>query len=368
MERKLITFDSFIRGSIAIAGIVILFLLVNRLSGVLLPFFIAWIIAYMIYPIVTFFQYKLHFKNRMLSIFCTLILVIAILSGVIYLIVPPMIEEVTKFDKLMEYYIQKGFMTKGSVPSLISQFIQSNFDIATVQKFLHSDTLSNLVKEGIPKLWKLLSDSISYIFSIIASIIILLYLIFILKDYEIMADGWEKLLPEKYRGIITGIVSDVKIGMNQYFRGQALVALCVGILFSIGFTIIDFPLAIGLGLLIGALNMIPYLHALGLIPAVLLSILKAADTGQNFWIILASAFSVFVVVQIIEDGIIVPKIMGKITGLNPAVILLSLSIWGSLMGILGMIIALPMTTIMLSYYKRYILKQTDLKPDIAEKK
>jgi len=141
-----------------------------------------------------------------------------------------------------------------------------------------------------------------------------------------------------------------------------LVALCVGILFSTGFLIIDFPLAIGLGLLIGALNMVPYLHALGLIPVVLLSILKAADTGQNFWVILGAALIVFVVVQIIEDAIIVPKIMGKITGLNPAVILLSLSIWGSLMGVLGMIIALPMTTIMLSYYKRYFLKQDDLQP------
>ena len=78
--------------------------------------------------------------------------------------------------------------------------------------------------------------------------------------------------------------------------------------------------------------------------------LKAADTGDNFWIIIASAAAVFIVVQIIQDGYLVPRIMGKITGLNPAIILLSLSIWGSLMGMLGMIIALPLTTLMLSYY------------------
>ena len=83
----------------------------------------------------------------------------------------------------------------------------------------------------------------------------------------------------------------------------------------------------------------------------MLAILKAADTGQNFWIIIASASAVFIVVQIIQDTFIVPKIMGKITGLNPAIILLSLSIWGSLMGMLGMIIALPLTTLMLSYYQ-----------------
>jgi predicted PurR-regulated permease PerM len=149
----------------------------------------------------------------------------------------------------------------------------------------------------------------------------------------------------------------VQNGMNTYFRGQALVALCVGILFSIGFLIIDFPMAIGLGLFIGALNMVPYLQIIGFLPTILLAILKAADTGQNFWIIIASALAVFAVVQIIQDTIIVPKIMGKITGLNPAIILLSLSVWGSLMGVLGMIIALPLTTLMLSYYQRFIINR-----------
>ena len=121
--------------------------------------------------------------------------------------------------------------------------------------------------------------------------------------------------------------------------------------------IIDFPMAIGLGLFIGALNMVPYLQIIGFLPTILLAILKAADTGQNFWIIIASALAVFAVVQIIQDTIIVPKIMGKITGLNPAIILLSLSVWGSLMGVLGMIIALPLTTLMLSYYQRFIINR-----------
>ena len=101
----------------------------------------------------------------------------------------------------------------------------------------------------------------------------------------------------------------------------------------------------------------PYLQIIGFIPTIVLAILKAADTGGNFWIIIASALAVFIIVQAIQDGFIVPRVMGKITGLNPAIILLSLSIWGSLMGMLGMIIALPLTTLMLSYYQRFIIKQ-----------
>jgi predicted PurR-regulated permease PerM len=357
MERKVITFDTFIRWSLGIALFIALFLLVNRLSGVLLPFFIAWLIAYMIYPLVHFIQFKLHFKSRIISIIVALIFLIGIVGGIIYLIVPSIVEEVGKFEKLIAYYFRQGSLASGNIPKQLNAFIQRNIDINSIEKILKDGTLTNFLKEGIPKLWQILSDSISYIFSIIASFIVLLYLFFILKDYETMSDGWVKLIPAKHRELITGIVSDVEQGMNQYFRGQAMVSLCIGILFAIGFLIIDFPLAIGLGLCIGVLSMIPYMHALGLIPVALLSILKAADTGQNYWIILLSALAVFAVVQLIEDTILVPKIMGKITGLNPAVILLALSVWGSLMGILGMIIALPLTTIMLSYYKRYILKQ-----------
>lgn len=94
-----------------------------------------------------------------------------------------------------------------------------------------------------------------------------------------------------------------------------------------------------------------------------LAILKAADTGGNFWLILAAALAVFAIVQAIQDGFIVPRVMGKITGLNPAIILLSLSVWGSLMGMLGMIIALPLTTLMLSYYQRFIINKEPIRQD-----
>ena len=164
------------------------------------------------------------------------------------------------------------------------------------------------------------------------------------------------LLPERYRKFAVQVANDVETGMNKYFRGQGLVAFIVGILFSIGFLIIDFPLAIGLGLFIGLLNMVPYLQLVGFIPTILLAVVKAADTGESFWIIMLGALIVFAVVQAIQDTILTPKIMGKVMGLNSAIILLSLSIWGSLLGIMGMIIALPMTTLLITYYQRYIIK------------
>ena len=191
-----------------------------------------------------------------------------------------------------------------------------------------------------------------------------LYTFLILLDYEDINRGWPNLLPVRYRTFAKQVVSDVEVSMNKYFRGQALVALCVGILFSIGFLIIDFPIAVGLGMFIGLLNMVPYLQLIGFVPAILLAIVKAADTGQNFWMIMLLVLIVFAVVQIIQDTFLTPKIMGHVTGLHSAIILLSLSIWGSLLGILGMIIALPLTTLSINYYQKFVIRKERLSDEL----
>lgn len=359
MERKKITFDSFIRAVILSAIIIGILMLLKRLSGVLLPFFLAWLIAYLIYPLVSFFQYKLRLKNRITSIFCALFTLTIIGGAAFYLLVPPMIQEFLRVkDLLIEYFSTTH--TASNVPTTLSEFIRQNVDMRILEQMFSQENILDALKVTVPKLWALVSESINLLFGFFTVFLILLYIVFILLDYESISQGWIHLMPKKYRHTVTGILNDVKDGMNRYFRGQALVALCVGILFSIGFLIIDFPLAIGLGLFIGALNMVPYLQIIGFVPTIMLAILKAADTGDNFWIIIASATAVFIVVQIIQDGYLVPRIMGKITGLNPAIILLSLSVWGSLMGMLGMIIALPLTTLMLSYYQRYIINQENI--------
>lgn len=363
MEKKRITFDSFIRGSIICVLIVGVLMLIQRLSGVLLPFFIAWLIAYMIYPLVKFFQYKLRFKSRIISIFCALFTITLVGAGLFYLIVPPTLEEFSRVNTLLADYLTNGAYSSGTVPQRLTEFIHQNIDLKTLNRVLSEENILNTIKETVPKLWTLLAESINILFSIFASFIILLYVIFILLDYEAIAEGWLHLLPGKYRGFASNLVKDVQNGMNKYFRGQALVAFCVGILFSIGFLIIDFPMAIALGLFIGALNLVPYLQIIGFVPTIMLAILKAADTGQNFWVIIACALAVFAIVQTIQDTLLVPKIMGKITGLNPAIILLSLSIWGSLLGMLGMIIALPLTTLMLAYYQRFIINKEKIKSE-----
>jgi predicted PurR-regulated permease PerM len=354
MEDKKITLDTVVRGIIAIAIVVGIIMLLNRLSGVLLPFFAAWLLAYMLFPLVKFFQYKCRLKFRIAGIFFALLTVGLVLTGISWLVIPPMIDEGGRIKDVIITYIE-GNSTLNSIPGMIQDFIRQHTDVDELKSIVTQQGFIDNVKIAMPKVWGVIAQSVSVLSSLLSLTMIFLYMVFILIDYEDLCNGWPNLLPHRYRDFAVQLTHDVEEGMNKYFRGQGLIAFIVGILFSIGFLIIDFPMAIALGMFIGLLNMVPYLQMLGFIPTIILALAKAAEGGQNFWIIMLMALAVFAVVQLIQDAFLTPKIMGQVTGLNAAIILLSLSIWGSLLGMLGMIIALPLTTLLLNYYQRYVI-------------
>ena len=358
MNSRPFTFDRVIRMLIGIAVLVIVFLLVKRLSGVLLPFIIAWLLAYLLQPIVHFFQFKLKFKSRILSIATVLTLFISLITGIVLMLIPIVTDELQKAAKLLVNYSQTVNIND-YIPSSWQSSLQYYFSHLNIQKALRDPNIMDAVKKIAPQIWDLFNSSIDFVLGIAVVMVIFLYLVFILLDFEKISSGMFSIIPPKYQKLAGEIIEDLEIGMNRYFRGQALIALIVGVLFIIGFSIIQLPMAILLGLLIGVLTLVPYLKALGLIPAVLLGVLQSAETGQKFGTVLIAIAIVFIVIQVLEDFILTPKIMGKVTGLNPAVIMLSLSIWGALMGIVGMIIALPLTTLIISYYGRFVLGVND---------
>lgn len=353
---KEITFDRFIRGLIAIAGCVIAYLLISRLSGALLPFLIAWLFCYLVYPIVKFFQYKLRLRNRALSIFAVLLLFVALIVGVCFAIVPPIIEEFVMLKEFVTNYLTSGG-NNSTIPAVVNEFIREHIDMRQVEAYFSADRIGELIKSALPKIWNVVTQSFNVVGIVVAAFMVLVYIFFILNDYESLERGWIRLIPKKYRERVVTLCDDVEESMSNYFRGQSLIALCVGILFSIGFLIIDFPMAIGFGLFVGMLNIVPYLQITSVVPMIFLALVKAANTGENFWWILISAGIVMLVVQIIQETILIPRIMNKAIGLHPAVILLSLSIWGSLLGLVGMIIALPATSLILSYYRQFLRRQ-----------
>ena len=351
---KEITFDKFIRwtGIVLIIGAVLF--ATNYLSSVLLPFFIAWFFAYLLYPVVKFIENKLHIKVRALSIIIAMLLAIGVIGGVIWMIIPPMIDQFDKLGDVLTKWLHQTTHTN-NLTALIKDWIQENQ--GQIEKFMKSKDFSDAIKSAMPKVFSVVGQTANIILSIIASMITLLYMFFILLDYETLTANWIRIFPKKSRPFWHELMKDVEREMNNYIRGQGMVALCMGIMFCIGFTIIGFPMAIGLGILIGIMDLVPYLHTFALIPTAFLAMLKAADTGQNFWLVFGLAFLVFCVVQIITDMVVTPKIMGKAMGLNPAILLLSLSVWGALLGFIGLIVALPLTTLLIAYWQRYVTRE-----------
>lgn len=365
-----ITFDRFIRWVLLALGVTAAVLLISRLSSVLLPFAIAWILAYMLYPFVVFLQKTCRLRSRVLSITVAMLAVVALLVLGLYLIVPPLIEETFRVAGLLTGYFQDNFVTTSVLSSL--EKLQAKYATNdSLLQLMQQNSFVEVLQSITQQLWTLVSGTVDFAIGLVSSLIVVLYMFFILMDYEKIAGEWRHFIPAGKRDFAGQVVSDVKNGMNAYFRGQSLIAFCVGVLCSIGFLIIGFPMAIGLGLLIGVLNLVPYLQLVGLVPLTLLAIIEAAETGESFWVLQLSALAVIGVVQVIQDFYLTPRIMGKVMGLKPAVILLSLSVWGSLLGLIGLIIALPLTTLLLSYYRRFILGETDESPQngpIEEKK
>lgn len=344
-----------VRGIVTVLVLAALYLLIRRLSGVLLPFLVSFVVAYMLAPIVKFFQETCRLKNRLLSIIVTLLLISGIVTGIVAAVVPAISKQATSLSLSIKNYISQGDSIQYLSPELnteIKELVQS----LDIKALLQSDEVQEGIKKAIPVLSEWISNGISALGGLAVAFVCVLYIIFLLIDYEKITKNWLKYIPERFSGTIQMLVRDLDRNMNAYFRGQALVAGIVGILFAIGFQIIGLPMAIGMGLIIGVLNLVPYMQALGIPPCILLALIQASETGRPVWVTLVCLAAVFIVVQAIQDMVLVPKIMGDVTGMGPAWILLSLSIWGSLLGVVGMIIALPVTTLLISYYKRFVLK------------
>ncbi|UZP67423.1 AI-2E family transporter [Desulfovibrio mangrovi] len=370
---KPFTFDRVVRIAITIGllwgGVTVL----GYLSDVLVPFVVALILAYLMHPLAQ--RIQTYVKRREVAVLLTLLLIISVLCGLISLIVPMITAEVKHMGRLVtEFAGNSPLAAKASqeLPAEVWAVLKDVLNQSDLREFFTSsqglDMVQTAAKKLLPGLWGAVKGAGNLIMGIMGLLIIVLYTVFLLMDFQKVQTDWRTMLPLSWRAPVELFVNDFEAGMNRYFRAQALVAAIVGVLFAIGFSILGLPLAILLGLFIGALNMVPYLQILGFVPAVLLGIIHWLETDINFAMLMLLILAVFAVVQLIQDAVLTPRIMGQAMGLSPWMILLSLSVWGKLLGLLGLLIALPMTVLCLSYYRRVIdpvpaVRVEDLSPD-----
>lgn len=353
-QRKEFTLDRIVRLAIGIAVVGAILWLLNYLKGVLLPFAVACLVAYMINPVVEWNKRVLRLKGRTVPTILTLLEVALVVTGLLWLLVPYVYEESHRMVLMLTEYVQAQLHVP-YLPAAIHEFVKQYIDLEYIQSLLTREQWMSLLTEAANQTWSFVNGTVSLVLAMCSWVLVLMYIIFILVDYDKIMSGFKMAVPSRYRKVTFRLFEDMKTSMNHYFRGQALIASIVGVMFAIGFTIIGLPMGIVLGLFIGLLNMVPYLQLISIPIATMLCLVSSVSTGDSFWEMTGWMALVYIVVQATQDLVLTPKIMGKSMGLNPAIMLLSLSIWGVLLGFIGLIVALPLTTLIISYYNEYVM-------------
>ena len=357
--RREFTFDRIARMLVLSVLILLIYVAVQAIWSVILPFLLAGIFAYVMMPLVRFFQYTLRLRSRGLSVILTLLLLGAVVCLAVIFIIPSINAEIEKTLQVISGYSSGQDILTMILPRNIRNYLNGGLRWGNFSQQLSLEKILENVKLLLDQVGGIINSTLSIFSWGLVFLIGFVYFVFILLDFENLGRGFISLFPKTLRPTIRTISMDLDRYMNNYFRGQALVAMSVGILLSIGFNIIGLPLATAMGIFIGILNFIPYMQALGIIPLGLASLLMAAQTGENAFVCMLLAYGVLMIVQIIQDMIIVPRIMGQTMGMRPSLILLVLSIWGYLLGFFGMLIALPITMFIYSLYMRYVLQDEE---------
>jgi len=318
-----------------------LFILILPIST---PFFMAFVLAYLLDPLVDFLEKK-HIGRTwgILAIYLTLLTVIG--AGIFYGL-PKIILELNKFADTIPLYANQ-----------IQEYIKlwqknySKVDIPESIRVITDDTIKQ-VENYLIEIFKNTAQAFVYFFTKIFDIILAPILAFyLLKDFDQIKEWFLKLIPAVGRKDIINLGQQMDKILKSFLRGHLFVALLVGGLTALGLSIIGMEFALVLGLIAGVFNIIPYFGPLfGIIPAVSLALLQSKKMALYVFIIMF-------IIQQVEGNIISPKILGKSTGLHPLVIILALLAGGHLFGIVGMIIAVPLTGILKVLFG-FIIKKT----------
>lgn len=362
-----ITFDKAARWFFGILIIIAVLLSLHYLKGVLLPFFVALGLAYLINPSIEWIKKTFRLRKKSSAIILGLVGIVAVVVVLSILISPMLARE---FEN-MRYLLEKYASSAGVNPedpgwiAAIKGYVQSISNNESIASLFKEENLKELLSVLLQDTGNYDSSSGGVLNILTAATLGILYFLFALFEYDRVFNGWTNFVPLRHQSKIKLLMHDFKNAMSNYFRAQSLVALSVGVLFAIGFSLINLPLAIVFGLFIGLLNMVPYLQLAAIVPALFLAAVHSLENDWHIGASIGATLAIFAVVQLIQDIVLVPRFMGEKTGLNAVAILLGLSIWGKLLGFIGLIVAIPFTFLVLTYFQQYI-RWSDRKADEQE--
>ena len=338
-------------------GIVIALLLVDYLQGVLFPFFAAFLLAYIADPLVNKLQVKV--KHRIIAVLIVLISAILIVAGALRIFIPMVVNEVRNLGVLIskmfndsDWSARIANLMPGDLYETVRGMVSWEQLGAAMQSLDFWNEVQTIASKVLPGAWGVLSYTSTIVLWFSGAAIIFMYLVFIMLDMPKLRRGVLSLIPKRFKKEASSFDAETDKFMGTYFRAQSLVALTVGFLYAIGFGVMGLPMGVAFGLFSGALNMIPYMQLTTIPLALLLSVVYSLNTGMPYWQVALIIVAIYLAVQVLQDFFLVPHIVGKSMDLPPVGILLSLSIWGKLLGFLGLLVAIPFTCLCLVYIRK----------------
>jgi predicted PurR-regulated permease PerM len=345
----------------AVSAFAVCFALLYYLSDVLAPFAVAFLLAYILNPLVNILQKKV--KYRWIAALLVLFALLVFCTGAFFVFIPMIVDQGVNLGNLVRKFANDNAWKETVLkllPNSILEKIQHIWEKKDFQAIL--DQLQNL---DVLKIAQGIFDKIAYgaagIFSGVSKLfgwffaffLITLCLIFMLLDFENMKKRMATQIPEKHSKTVLHFFGVFDGIMSKYFRAQTSIASIVGILFATSFSIMGLPMGLLFGLFIGALNMIPYLQVASIPLAAFLGLIYSLETGIAFWQVILIITAIYAGIQVLQDMVITPRIMGGALGLSPILILMSLAIWGKLLGFLGLVLAIPFTCFVIAIYKSF---------------
>lgn len=324
----------------ALSFFIALIALFYSLRSVTIPIFIAAFLAYLLDPLIDRMESRKIERGR--AVLLLIFVVSAVLVALLMVIVPAIESEVRRITgNLPDYMARFKGETLPWLESLIGKLLPgagiSMESLIREGESLIKSLPMDIWKTAFKTLSKTFSGTLSLIISVVGTLIIPLYLFYLLRDFDKLKDSLFALIPVRSREYWSTKLGEINETISAFIRGQLLICLLLAIMYTIGLLIIGNDLAIVTGLLSGALFIIPYVGTVaGLLMASTLAFLKFHDLSHIIYV-----FILYGGVQALEGVLITPKIIGDKMGLHPLVIIIAIITGGELLGFMGMLIAVP---------------------------
>lgn len=326
-------------------GLVVLFYVLSKLKWLFIYFSFALMLAYFFDPL---YRYLIHKKvPKVLAIIFVFGIIIALLILIVFFLIPSVINQLNILYK--------------EIPNFIENYQNLILSIKPqLSKFINPADVEILLKENLSELQRgvlgFSQSIIIYLSNIVSSVtfgivIIPLILFYLMRDLVIFKENLYIFVSKKNKKQFKEVLEEIDNIVSGFIRGRIIVCFIVGTLIGIGLYFLNLKFALIIGIVSGVFNFIPFL---GPIVGVILALIFAL--GNSWWTLLMIVI-LFVLVNQLEAIYLNPNILGKGLGLHPLTVILSILICGQLLGILGVLVAVPLAAILKVLAIRYLVQE-----------